>query len=623
MSKDKIFQTDVDWAEHLFDENGVPILHIKGIGKVRHPGWIAIYALQYAGLESYAKEKAVNQDMEKFRACVNWLATNWSENKKGDLVWLYNFDSTYNDVFIKAPWYSAFAQAVAIEALIASYKIDGNTEHLALAERAASVLFRPIEDGGLLFQKGDDIWFEEMPVPKENPTHILNGHMRTLIALKELAEATGKSEYQDWFDRGAKTLEQWLPLYDNGYWLRYDLNPKKDELLFRFTNPYGFKLTELAIDKITLRDPKSGEEVSLDVGAPVDPEGQVRIAGNDWGQSEVIDGRTVRRLRPVTPATAQEEADGDMHAPGTYFYLRLPSKWNDNLRQDWFELIIDYKDENPGNVAIQMRSIAPGPAFRDLRDGDLLLSGSGQWRQWRIPLRTTDLGWWVGESYAEKHVLYLEELAEINQSLKTWANVARGYFNLTQAPKVEPENIVKVEPAVLPKQTPMLSIYSFDENMVVRQHIAGPSTELVNGFWDSNTEGGPPVYSPYVVAEQASMGTNMFKYGDLMDISVLDRVPNYKKNYDWVTNNNLNRINKEPAFEWLRRNANILGDSLIWLFPFSNTYNDVSQEEYWQSAFAQKYVIDAFMSIGDKEIVKKAVPLLFHVLASSGLISKA
>lgn len=584
MNKDKVFQTGVEGAEVFFDENGVPFWRVKGLGDIRHPGGIAVFALQYAGLETYTDEKLVDKDLLKFRNCVDWLINNKSENKKGDLVWIYNFDNTYNNVFIKAPWYSSFGQAVIIDALIASYKIDGNNENLALAEKAAFVLFRPIPEGGLLFQKGDDIWFEEMLVPAENPTHILNGHMRTLIALKKLAEATGKSDYQDWFDRGVKTLERWLPLYDNGYWFRYDLNPKKDELLFRFTNPYCFKLTDLAIDKITLRDPDSGEEVSLDVGAPVDPEGSVRIAGNDWGQPEVIDGRTVRRLVPVTPATAQEDADGNMHAPGTYFYLKLPSEWTDNLREGWFELIVDYKDEKSGNVTVQTRSIAPGPAFRDLRDGDLLLSGSGQWRQWRIPVRTTDLGWWVGESYAEKHVLYMEELAKYDGNLKVWADVARGYLNIIKSSIDGINNIVKVNPMVLPEQTPMLPIYSLDRNGVVLQHHASKNSRFINGLFDPNSDHGYPVYQYFVIATQLIEGSDLTGGA----YSEIDR----------------NAIKREPALKWLMGNQNFttVKDAAVYKYGFNNSYNDIITQSPWQSAFGQAFVVKSFLSAIERKL---------------------
>lgn len=576
-------QTDVDNAQQLFDKDGVPFLRIKGVGDVYNPAGVGVYALKYAGLETYDNDKTVKEDIKKFRACVKWLKDNL-KHKNDYWVWEYTFDSTYNDVTVKAPWYSAFGQATGIEALLASYKIDGNKQDLKVAEKAARVLFVPIDKGGLLYQKHKDIWFEEIAVPVNNPPHILNGHMRTLIAIKKLADASGNKDYQDWYNRGLDTLEKWLPLYDTGYWLKYDLNPKKSELLFRFNNPYGFALPNLAIDSITLRDPVNHKECTLDVGAQADPQGSLRISGNDWGQQEVLDGKTIRRLKPVTPATSQEELSGEIKAPGTFFYLKLPSDWNDNLRSEDYELEIKYKDEAQANITVQMRSIAPGPAFRDMRDGDLLLTGSGKWRSWKIPLRTADMGWWVGSSYAEKHALYLNKLAKYRPSLKSWALVVKGYYNFLFENGYKTK---KISRQVFPKQTPMLPIYSIDKNGVVVQHMATERTKfLTNGGFDPSGDRGVPVYQVYVIAAQLLEGNNLaggaYSSGDV----------------------DFNKVRREPALNWLLNKANFrtFKDSAVYYFDFPNAYNDVYTSSHWQSAFSQAYILKALSFAADSNL---------------------
>ena len=254
-------QTDVDRAKHLVDDKGVPLLKIAGIGDQRHPAWVAIYALAYAGVETYDPKLAGLENAEKFNACITWLERNLKQQPNGLWVWEYGFDSTYNDISIKAPWSSAFAQATGIQALLVAYKRSANNKYLALANKAAQSLFTPLAKGGFLFQSDGDIWFEEIPQPVDNPSHILNGHMRVLLALKELANASGEAATANWLKRGTDTLYRWLPRYDTGYWLRYDLNPQKKDLLFRFANPYGFPSHPLAIDKISLRDPVTKKEV--------------------------------------------------------------------------------------------------------------------------------------------------------------------------------------------------------------------------------------------------------------------------------------------------------------------------------------------------------------------------
>ena len=490
-------QTDIDRAQHLFDADGVPILKISGVGEERHPAWIALYALAYAGVEAYDVKLLGLRDENKFEACIRWLTDNLRRKPNGLWVWEYGFDSTYNDVSIKAPWSSAFAQATGIQALLAAYRLDGRKDHLELAKKAAQSLFVPIREGGFLFESGGDVWFEEIPAPPNNPPHILNGHMRVLLVLRELADTSLEPIYENWFQRGIATLERWLPRFDAGYWLRYDLNPRKRDLLFRFTNPYGFSTYPLAVDRIALRDPVTKQEIALDVGKAnsADAEGEERIAGTHWGQMETLQGRSIRRLAvPKTDAG---------NAANTYFYLSLPSKWTDNLCDQEYELIIEYFDEHAANLVVQIRSIAPGAEFQDMHDGDLMLSGAGQWRRWSIPLRSSDLGFWVGESYADKHASYLKKLAPFSHRIAQWVKVAEGYRRLAASIDLGTTRIVTPELPPLPKQTPQLPVFSLDSNGVVMKHMPSDKSQFdAKGIWDKTSAIGQPVYSPYIVAIQ-------------------------------------------------------------------------------------------------------------------------
>ena len=623
-------QTRIDNAEVVFDSAGVPLLRVPDLGDVRQPATIAAYALWYSGSHYPDGWQVVKKDAAKSAACVRWLVENLKASPGGGRAWNYEFDNAYNDVVSKAPWISAFGQAVGIEALLQSVRDGVPPEHLALAREAAVSLLRPIRDGGLMFQKGDDIWFEEVASPPDNPPHILNGHMRALMALRKLSAATGDKKYQDAFDRGMATLLRWLPLYDAGYWLRYDLNPKKAELLFRLSDPYGYPLSPLAIDRVTLRDPAGGKEVVLDVGGNIDADGPVRIAGNDWGQPEELDGRTVRRLQRVAPPTPQEDGDGQVRAPGTYFYLTSPAEWRDNLRTQELELSVEYKDEARGNLAAQMRSIAPGRAFRDLRDGDLLLTGCGQWRTWRIPLRPSDLGYWVGLSYAQRHAEYLEQLSTTEPRLKPWASAARGYARLAGAP--EDYRVASLQPVALPRQTPSLSAYSLDDAGVIRQHIAGPNTRLDGrGFWNGRTEGGPPCYSPFLVSCQALKGSKAFNPVELLPPTVMDSIPAYKAKYRWLTAENLRTLRREAAYEWLAKSGRGLKDgATVWEFGFDNVYNDVFTPAPWPSAFGQNYVLLALMqavrehraepALDYRQMLRRGAEAMRCPLADGGLL---
>lgn len=467
-------QTLVETATFSF-RDGVPIMDIEDIGEVEHPAWIATYALAYMDAPSYY-ELDVGPSREYAANCVDWLKEHITANGQ-TTGWAYSFDSTYNDVTIYAPWYSAFGQACGIEALVRWYETTGDEDALSLASTCAEMLLDPIDEGGLLYTRNGDIWFEEIPSTDREPSHILNGHMRACIALGLLADATGDEAIRDGYARGIDSLTKWLPLYDTGYWLRYDLNPRKTGLLFRFNDPYGGTLPELAIDEIRLTDPLTGESVTLDAGeapADMDPASGCYLAGLDWQVESLPDGHTVRRL-----VAAESESDyGVISAkPNCYFYMDLPSVWTDDLRTDWFELTIVYKDEAPGNVVVEMRSIAPDEEFIELRDGDLLLTGSGAWREWTIPLRPTDLGWPVGSLYALKHLQYLQTLAERSPELDSWVATALGYWN-TALVKLDAGSVlqnmrVKAEGSgELPEQSMILPLISTDDSGVVLQHYA-------------------------------------------------------------------------------------------------------------------------------------------------------
>lgn len=576
-------QTDVDRAQHLVDADGIPFLSINNVGKQRHPAWIALYALAYAGTEVYDERLAGLEDDLKFQACIDWLENNLRQDKHAQWVWQYHFDSTYNDISIKAPWSSAFAQATGIQALLVAYQRTGESRYIDLAKKAAQPLFTPLRAGGFLFEAGADIWFEEIPEPIENPGHILNGHMRVLLALADLYKATNDETTATWLQRGTDTLHRWLPKFDTGYWLRYDLNPRKEDLLFRFANPYGFPAHALAIDKITLRDPVSKAEVTVDVGSEMDTTGAARIAGTHWGQIEEVAGRSARKLMPA----ALDDTPDEMRAPHTYFYASLPGEWKDNLRDHWHELIIEYYDDTAANITIQQRSIAPGQIFRDMRDGDLHLNGAGHWRKWILPVRSSDLGYWVGAPYAEKHRDYLNRLSARDARFSSWAITASGYLNLvtrftsnSEAPvthKIEREH----------KQTQMLPIYSFDRSGVIMQHISeSASGSIEDGSLNFSQENGNPVYSPFVVAMQLLRGEN-FK---LTEYGIKDP----------------KSISREPALNWLidKNNFTQIDKASLYMYKFSNTYNDVYTNSPWPSAFGQAYVLKSLIQTSEDKLKK-------------------
>lgn len=587
-------QTDVQGARHGFDDRGVATLDIDKVGIVHHPAWIALYGLAFGGQPAYSADHTVAPDPQRFSAAVEWLEANLKQTAKGKWAWEYAFDTTYNDVTISAPWSSAFGQAAGIEALVLAYQKTKEKRHLDVALKAAQILFEPLNTGGLLFQRGDDVWFEEVPSQANEPGHILNGHMRALIALNRLAEASGDTKIKDWLKKGTDTLLRWLPRYDTGYALRYDLNPRKTDLLFRLANPYGFEGLPLAVSALALIDPVTGKRHAIDMASEEAFQGDNRIAGVHWTVPEKIGDRAARRLVP-----ASIEHPEAMEGPHSYFYFKLPGEWTDHLRTRDYELEISYFDEAVGHMAVQHRSISPGQTFRDMRDGDLFLNGEGVWRDWKIPLRAVDLGYPVGELYAEKHAEYLAAIAAVDKRFAPWAKIAAAYERF--ATSAGNGKRVTPDPVVMPPQTPMLPIYSVDKKGVLTQHKPDEGSRFgANGMYDPDASrgSGVPTYSPYVIAHQLLEGQNVG--GGSYTADTL-------------------KVERKPALDWFldERNQVRIGGAVLYSYPFDNTYNDVVTKAPWVSAFGQAYVLNGLIYAMENKIAEVDVrPLAEAVIKS-------
>ncbi len=112
------------------------------------------------------------------------------------------------------PWYSAMAEGVAASAGISVWNRNGEDQYLDWAIRfgnAALAFGIPVENNGL--------WF---PLYVSKPGYrVLNGHLQTVQAMSDLADATGDDAFADAFSRSVATTKAVLPKYNTGGWGRY------------------------------------------------------------------------------------------------------------------------------------------------------------------------------------------------------------------------------------------------------------------------------------------------------------------------------------------------------------------------------------------------------------------
>lgn len=608
-------QTDVNNAKFLL-RDGVPYLDIKDVGVVFHPAWTGIYALQYAGVESYYPIN-VKEDRDMFFNVVKILEKNLSFNNES-AYWTYKFDNTYNNVSIKSPWISSFAQAIGIEVFVTAFRLSNNKHYLELAQKIAKPLFVPISEGGLLYQQGQDIWFEEIPI-KDNSTHILNAHLRSLIALDELYKETKKDLYKDYFDKGLATLKKWMPRFDTGTWLKYDLNPNPN-LLFRITNPYGFDTQELALDSISLLDENHNVIIHSDLGDEDDFDGAkpIYLSGIDWYSEELNSSQTLRRIKASTPSDFLSEYNSEkLLSPYTYINVRIP--YSDSKQ---FLLKINYKDNVQGNLVLQKRSISPKIKFKNVDNGIFLMKGDGTDKSLFVRIYETDLGYPVGHSYAVNHLLYLEKLSKItkDRSIANWENTARSYVNLEDI--LTNRVIVRNNPLKLPKQTPVLPILSLNKDKVVATHFAVEGTKFDEGNYDFKSPVSDQLMSPYMISLQAlgeffNIHKHMLKHEEELKSSL----GSFYNQFDWISLEDDHKITISNALNWFKNNAHEFKDSLSWSFGFRNAYNDLVQDPGWNSAFGQAYVIKALVHNNLLDMAKKAAYAYKYDITEGGVSS--
>lgn len=213
------YQTFADKARYPgpFDDQGVPLLDYHGdIGRRYNPIAIAQY-----GLARYNRflETSGSADKAAFLAQADWLCANLKPNARGRHAWHHEFDFEYR-AGLKAPWYSGLAQGQGLSLLARALRSTGDPKYAKAMEKAFEPLRHGVDDGGVLFRDGKDVWIEEYVV--DPPSHILNGFLWALWGVKDYALATGSAEGEALFEACAATAERALPSYDTGSWSTYE-----------------------------------------------------------------------------------------------------------------------------------------------------------------------------------------------------------------------------------------------------------------------------------------------------------------------------------------------------------------------------------------------------------------
>lgn len=203
------------------DENGIPLVNVNG-----KDSYIPVTIAQYA-LGNF--DNFIDTNDEKYIAvvkrCADWFIDNINElgiNNKG-----YVHDNNQEIYGIKAPWFSALAQAQAMSVLSRYYKYSNDKKYLDTALELLKSFEIEVNNGGIFNLLNNGYFYEEYP--SKTPSYVLNGFIFSLWGLLDLYIVSGNIRAKELYDKGVITLEDNIQLYDiKGIsWSRYDLYPFK------------------------------------------------------------------------------------------------------------------------------------------------------------------------------------------------------------------------------------------------------------------------------------------------------------------------------------------------------------------------------------------------------------
>ncbi|GAA3590632.1 hypothetical protein GCM10022419_086570 [Nonomuraea rosea] len=205
------------WRRIAIGSDGIP-MSTYDFGTFQYP----VEVVQY-GMENYSKWVVTGD--QKYRAKAETVARWLLEHQDAKGGWPVPFDYSYREGLageLRAGWYSGMAQGIGAAFLAKMRDKTGESRYGAAALRALVPLRTKVEQGGVLRRfEGRLDWYEEYPTP--TATHVLNGYLFALIGVHDVGELLGDATAKEMFQRGLRTLDRVLPLYDLSYRTTYDL----------------------------------------------------------------------------------------------------------------------------------------------------------------------------------------------------------------------------------------------------------------------------------------------------------------------------------------------------------------------------------------------------------------
>jgi hypothetical protein len=201
-----------------FDSRGVPMIDYGGTVGVQYNPW-AVGHFALAVFHKFLQTGDAHYHAW-FLALADWFVTSRQLHPPNAIVWAYNFAYPPG---LKAPWFSALAQSVAVSVLLRSYLWTGNSKYLETAQGAFQAFTLDVSEGGVSVRDSNHYLFFEETIPVRI-YHILNGFISSLWGVYEYYVVTQDHQARVLFKEGLRSLEYYLPQYDVGWTSLYSLS---------------------------------------------------------------------------------------------------------------------------------------------------------------------------------------------------------------------------------------------------------------------------------------------------------------------------------------------------------------------------------------------------------------
>ncbi len=240
----------MQFGDIKYDSNGIISFSINNGNRTYHnPFMVALQAMIGDRiLDDYSKDSVFlipryipvrylydTETSDSQIRAIKWMLDNCTK-KENSFCWQYEYPVEYAGTSLQEGWVSAYAQAYAALAFLVFFH---NTKEEVYKEYCLGALFyiiKSVNDGGCLFSFSDyEIWFEE--IPGDNPTHIFNAHIISLLAIAEVKEELKINSFDRFFKAGILALIKRIDYMDTGTMSAYDIPNELDiQLLVDFDN---------------------------------------------------------------------------------------------------------------------------------------------------------------------------------------------------------------------------------------------------------------------------------------------------------------------------------------------------------------------------------------------------